>query len=859
LAGPLSLSYFFADYFRYHYHFHNIDLLDVFHPFMQTFHRYLARGVLLLWNPLVGIGHPAVVWGHYPLSPVTPVFLAFGYNDHTVNASLVLAFGVTVATFFLFARLSLTSRPLALVAALAWLGMPLVGQYMLHIVHLSAIAWAPLIVWAVHRYASRPSFGRWLTSAVALNLSLVGAKAELWVISVFLFAFAWVFFKPISRAPGTGPFLHMLAGVLCVGFAGLGYLFPAYLVYDAIASSPRLGFPHSLENLVKLEFYVLQATALLTSPYGQTLLASFVALVPLRWLARAHPTAAWLLLGSLIAGFLRLSPAVAGPAWLPALPVAGTVLALLLSRRSLRATAQLSSPAGLFWRLVFLCWVYLYFFQAIDPHERRELYDDFAPYTFVLVLLLHLGALQARGRLHWFGLVGFLAVILLRYQVQQVLIQGLGIVWHPGRDNYLIFLFLISVALPGLTRLFAGIRFLPGRSVRRAARVLGGAAALVLVLVFLNGVLFFNPRFVLRADRLDFTAERSAALHGFLHARSAGEGHRILPMPDRATLEADRWSAGFVFNPNVLQAYDLAQASFYDSSPATRFTELINAVNHQDRFRPGNPIINHSFSPLLLRFFPPEYNRMSERELYDSYTYLRLLPRTVRHDLLALLGVRWVLTESPLDSAGYADLRVSTDADRSKLRPVFQFEFRGVRGTPSKTYFIYETSSEPPLVHFYGLGQMERVADLAGCVRRLATASFDGTKTVLLDGNWPPVLSGDQRPARGGGAFRVTRHHPHRALISGEALEPGLLLWSQGYSPHWRARVDGREVPTLPVNCAFVGVFVEPGAHRVEFAYRPMYLTLTAVITALWWLAVSGYGVWCCVSEARTRRRLAGS
>lgn len=73
--------------------------------------------------------------------------------------------------------------------------------------------------------------------------------------------------------------------------------------------------------------------------------------------------------------------------------------------------------------------------------------------------------------------------------------------------------------------------------------------------------------------------------------------------------------------------------------------------------------------------------------------------------------------------------------------------------------------------------------------------------------------------------------------------ESGVLMLSESWYPHWQAFVDGKARQALRVNTAFLGVWLEPGEHRIEFRFhRPWYayagfattgITLLALV--LWW------------------------
>ena len=59
-----------------------------------------------------------------------------------------------------------------------------------------------------------------------------------------------------------------------------------------------------------------------------------------------------------------------------------------------------------------------------------------------------------------------------------------------------------------------------------------------------------------------------------------------------------------------------------------------------------------------------------------------------------------------------------------------------------------------------------------------------------------------------------------------------LLVYLDTWAPGWRARIDGRPVPTLRVNGAVRGVLVPAGSHTLEWTYRPDHLPVLLTIMA---------------------------
>ncbi|HJQ35583.1 MAG TPA: hypothetical protein VKB93_00450, partial [Thermoanaerobaculia bacterium] len=72
-----------------------------------------------------------------------------------------------------------------------------------------------------------------------------------------------------------------------------------------------------------------------------------------------------------------------------------------------------------------------------------------------------------------------------------------------------------------------------------------------------------------------------------------------------------------------------------------------------------------------------------------------------------------------------------------------------------------------------------------------------------------------------GGDVRVARYGPNDAELAVESRGWNLLVSSDEWWPGWRAYWNGRRMPPVKVNGAFLGVFVPPGRGIVRLRYRP--------------------------------------
>jgi hypothetical protein len=68
--------------------------------------------------------------------------------------------------------------------------------------------------------------------------------------------------------------------------------------------------------------------------------------------------------------------------------------------------------------------------------------------------------------------------------------------------------------------------------------------------------------------------------------------------------------------------------------------------------------------------------------------------------------------------------------------------------------------------------------------------------------------------------LQATRPAPGRWKVESSGTAPSVLVVAESYFPGWTAKVDGKEVPVIEADGAFLGVPVGSGTHSVELAYH---------------------------------------
>jgi len=94
----------------------------------------------------------------------------------------------------------------------------------------------------------------------------------------------------------------------------------------------------------------------------------------------------------------------------------------------------------------------------------------------------------------------------------------------------------------------------------------------------------------------------------------------------------------------------------------------------------------------------------------------------------------------------------------------------------------------------------------------------------------------------------------HWALTSA-GTQPSLVVVADANFPGWRARVDGRRVPVLEADGAFIGVAVGAGEHRITFDYGPGSAALAGRLITLATLLALAIGGLASRRRGRERRK----
>ncbi len=167
--------------------------------------------------------------------------------------------------------------------------------------------------------------------------------------------------------------------------------------------------------------------------------------------------------------------------------------------------------------------------------------------------------------------------------------------------------------------------------------------------------------------------------------------------------------------------------------------------------------------------------------------------RSLEHPLLDALAVRAVVSDRPIEAAGWTPVPCAgfhvAQNDEALGRVQLVEEGRGVPAAEMDAILRSRAFDPRRLAIWVGEGDLgPHPAD--------STASLSSTIQVLVDGT-------------------------REIVVRAECRRPSLLVIADSWWPGWRARVDGNSAKILRVWGVVRGVRLQPGSHLVEMRFEP--------------------------------------
>lgn len=194
--------------------------------------------------------------------------------------------------------------------------------------------------------------------------------------------------------------------------------------------------------------------------------------------------------------------------------------------------------------------------------------------------------------------------------------------------------------------------------------------------------------------------------------------------------------------------------------------------------------------------------------LQDMYGYSAIKPRSfqdymdvvgpVNPTLWRMLNVKYVVTESPMQMAGFSLLKQTKDG------LVYNYD-----NTLPRAYFVDSVTTEKPIEF----------------LRKVGESTIDPKKVALVN----EQLNIDAPDSTA--SVTITSYEDERIELDVTASGSNLLFLGDTYYPNgWHAYIDGEETTIHKVNHGYRGVVVPQGKHNVVFEYLPQSFVISKYV-----------------------------
>ncbi len=146
------------------------------------------------------------------------------------------------------------------------------------------------------------------------------------------------------------------------------------------------------------------------------------------------------------------------------------------------------------------------------------------------------------------------------------------------------------------------------------------------------------------------------------------------------------------------------------------------------------------------------------------------------------------------------------------------------------SYAVMEYTNTLPRAKLYSTWQVN--SNSSEILAILADPSFDPGHNLLVAGG-VPLPPTDSATNQDSGTVAITSYAPKDVKLRSNARTPTVLLLNDRFETHWKVAVDGRPKTVLRCNYLMRGVYLEPGAHDIEFKYQPPFHALYVSLAAL--------------------------
>jgi len=851
---------------------------EIYKSFMVNFIETLKKGELPVWNEYVGGGHPAMYFGHYPITQNTFLYMLFGVNDSTYYFVRFLSLIILLASFVYAGRLLKFGYLTSLIGSLVYFSINFISRWLMADTIGNLVLVYPLLVVLIFRIIKDEQWKTILIFNLVYIFWLIGGHITyVYTNLIMLSVIYWVSVFTMDTRPLRPSNLRRRISLYFILFIipVVAVLYQYYFVYDIIKVSNKFK-----EGLIASPFETIVWEQLLrsfkNSSYfwvGLILVAISSIRKSVRILNSIYIAAAILLLYSIIADIQFASVPIFLVDYIPISNSSDFRWALLL---------YFGLPYLIFKRSRFvvridefvICISLLsYYFYSPDnisgmDHDLFLELSSFVRIFFVLCIFFSMKSYRNNKMVKILA-ISLIVLYLIRSHLTIPLMRFAGIVWYPTRDSVAFSAAFAFLFLFGLRNL--GIFFL--NALKNKSVKVGHYEAVYhikyVILLTLLAVLVqdsYHKFYDGQCNKVVFP-NRMNLVNTEREGKALNNRKEILSLNSQL-LALDKRTDYFyrIFTPEPvftylagdLQSHKIHDAAIYESSMSKDYRDFFDYVILKKPLLDSKEIKNVLPHAVFTKHIYPGLNVSQGQISYnDVFLFSAVDAPYLKNQNIEffwdIMQVKYLVVGSAFSKA----LEGFSDKENYKLLGYYpSLDLNLYEITKNKKYSKFgilplgDNEDFDKVMERLNSGDVDVLKDVYARVIYLDKDTKDFTPlekvadrkvssaNIITDSSLSQTVNGQQ--SLSGFTLLKNQTEQSRRYYEIDAEQKGILIEFESWNTHWGLTVNKDKKDLYKAFRIFRGIKIEPGRNVIELRYKVQYFK------ELFWLSVGAlciYGI----------------
>jgi len=818
---------------------------EIYKSFIANFIDTLKHLELPVWNEYVGGGHPAMYFGHYPITQNTLFYMLFGANDFTYYFMKFVNLAILLASFVYAGKILKFGYLTSLIGALVYFSINFVSKWLVADTIGNLILVYPLLIVLLFQIIKDRQWKTILIFNAVYIFWLTGGHItyvyqHLMMLSIIYWIGVYVIDLEPLKLKNLKKFVVLYFILFILPIAAVLYQY--YFVYDVIKASNKIK-----EGLIVSPFESIVWQQLWGSFKSSSYFWIGLVLIPLSFIRKSVQIpkiitaiitiiATGLLSYIIIAGIQITSTSNIVSDYIPILNSNDFRVALLLyvilsqlifSRYSLPAQVSVYSF------VIFAVYVSLLSHYFYSPGNiagmDHGLFMELSVITRTIFVLCILFSMQSyrKNKIVKIMIISLIVLYLIRSHFTIPLMRFAGIVWYPTRDGVsfsALFAFLFMFGLKNLMTDFYGA-ILKRKSLKHDNVMAAKSVCLIMLLVFTIVMVHdsFNKFYNGQTNKVVFPNQ----IHLTNTAREVGvlKSREEIPILNGQLLDLDKTAkhfyrifapeAVFVYLSGYLQDHKIRDAAIYESSISKDYKDFFDYTilgkTVPDSKEIKNILTHAVFTKHVHAGFKASIGEIPYHDVYlvdnRDVPYLRSQDIEFFWDLMQ---VKYLIIGSAFSKA----LEGFSDKENYKLLGSYlNLDLNLYEITKKKTYSRL------------GILPVEDEQDFEMVMGKINSGDVDVLrqvyeKVIYLDADTKDFTLLKSQIDRSRRYYEI------------DAKRKGILIEFESWNKHWGLNANGEKKNVYKVFHILRGIKIESGINKIEMNYRVPYFK------EMFWLSV---------------------